>query len=188
VNDSTYLQVRRVVKDEVAELHLRVRLAQGVTNLLPQFCFNRLRTAIWRAADVQVGKGSLVMGDIILSGSGSWSSLVSVGNNTYITGPLRINVGAHVRIGNSVNIGHDCLFVTADHEIGPTERRAGQIAVRPIIIEDGAWIASRVTILPGVTVGHGAVVAAGAVVTSRVAPHTMVGGVPARVLRTLDGS
>jgi acetyltransferase-like isoleucine patch superfamily enzyme len=55
----------------------------------------------------------------------------------------------------------------------------------PITIEDGVWIASRVTLLPGVTVGTGAVVAAGAVVRRDVPPHTLVGGVPSRVLRDL---
>jgi len=55
-------------------------------------------------------------------------------------------------------------------------------------VGDGAWIATRAVVLPGVTIGEGAVVAAGAVVTRSVAPHTMVGGVPARVLRDLPNS
>jgi acetyltransferase-like isoleucine patch superfamily enzyme len=58
--------------------------------------------------------------------------------------------------------------------------------VGPIRIEDGVWIGSRVTVLPGVTIGAGAVIAAGAVVNRDVPPDTLVGGVPARVLRHLD--
>ena len=83
-------------------------------------------------------------------------------------------------------LGHDCLFLTVDHEVGPPWRRAGWSTHQPIVIGDGVWLASRVTVLPGVTIGNGAVVAAGALVASNVPPHTMVGGVPARLLRKLD--
>ena len=54
------------------------------------------------------------------------------------------------------------------------------------MIEDGAWITSRVTVLPGVTIGKGAIVAAGAVVASHVAANTLVAGVPAKFVRVLD--
>ena len=72
--------------------------------------------------------------------------------------------------------------------MGDPECRAGAHLARPIRIESGAWIGARSTILPGVTVGHGAVVAAGAVVTRDVEPNTLVAGVPARVLRSLEPS
>jgi maltose O-acetyltransferase len=183
---SHYRRMRRFGAGEVGELRPRARVAQTIGTLLPQFCFNRLRTALWRAAKVPVGEGSLIMGDLILSGEGDWSALLSIGECTYITGPLRINLGGSVRIGSGVNVGHDCLFVTVDHEIGQPWRRAGLSTHRSIVIEDGVWIASRVTLLPGVTIGAGAVVAAGAVVTSSVEPHTLVAGIPARVLRRLD--
>jgi maltose O-acetyltransferase len=75
--------------------------------------------------------------------------------------------------------------LTVDHEIGPSENRCGEVLVAPVIIGDGAWLASRVTILPGVTVGNGSIVAAGAVVTHDVPPNTLVAGVPARVVRDL---
>lgn len=173
---------------EVEELRPRLRLAQGLGMLIPQFWLTRLRTALWRAANVKIGHDSMVMGDIILSGAGNWAELLTIGDGTYITGPLRINLGGAVRIGSGVNIGHDCLFLTVDHEIGPPWRRAGWSTHGPITIEDGVWIASRVTLLPGVTIGRGAVVAAGAVVSRPVAPHTLVGGVPAKVLRKLDAT
>ena len=55
----------------------------------------------------------------------------------------------------------------------------------PIIIHDNVWIASRAMILKGVTIGEGAVISAGAVVTKDVPPYTMVGGVPAKVIKEL---
>jgi maltose O-acetyltransferase len=162
-------------------------LVQGVANhLLPQFCFNRLRTALWRTAKLQIGAGSLIMGDLLVSGAGDWSSLFSVGTCTYISGPLRIHLGGSVRIGDRVNIGHDCLILTADRALDGPQRRAGSPSYKSILIENGVWIASRVVLLPGVSVGEGAVVAAGAVVTKDVPPHTLVGGVPARTICKLS--
>lgn len=178
-------RLRRAPAGEVEKLRPVLRLTLRLSNLLPQFCFNRVRTALWRSAQVPIGDGSLLMGDLLVSGAGDWKSLISIGDHTYITGPLRINLGGEVRIGSGVNIGHDCLFLTVDHEVGPPHRRAGLSSYGPIVIGDGVWIASRVTVLPGVTVGAGAIVAAGALVASDVEPNTLVGGVPARVLRKL---
>ena len=178
-------KTRARLEEELGSLRPHLQLAQSLANVLPQFGFNRLRTALWRAVHFEIGAGSQVMGELYLSGSGDWPALLSVGVETYISGPLRINLGGAVRIGNGVNIGHDCLLLTVDHEIGSPQRRAGSSQNKSIVIEDGAWIASRVVILPGVKVGTGAVVAAGAVVTADVPPHALVGGVPARVLRQL---
>ena len=130
---------------------------------------------------------SLVLGDLILSGGGDWRELFSVGARTVITGPLRVNLGAEVRIGSNVRIGHDVLLVTVSHEVGSSELRCGPQRLAPVTIGDGVWIASRVAILPGVTVGDGSVVAAGAVVTTDVEANTLVGGVPAKLIRRLDG-
>jgi maltose O-acetyltransferase len=175
-----------VIADEVGHFQAALHIVQQVSRVLPQFHFNRLRTAMWRVAKLEIGEGSVVMGDLLLSGAGDWRSLFKVGKHTYISGPLRINFGGPVSIGDGVNIGHDCLFVSVDHEIGDPWRRAGPSTHRSIVIEDGVWVASRVVVLPGVTIGKGAVVAAGAVVASDVPAHVLVGGVPAKVLRKLE--
>jgi acetyltransferase-like isoleucine patch superfamily enzyme len=89
-------------------------------------------------------------------------------------------VGAKVKIGDYVVFGHYVDLYSAEHDPDDpafTQRNA------PITIGDRAFIASRVVILPGVTIGEGAVVAAGAVVTRDVPPYTIVGGSPARVIR-----
>jgi len=83
-------------------------------------------------------------------------------------------------------VGHGVTFITSDHETGTLSRRAGELKVLPIIVEDGVWIAANVTLLPGVTVGRGAVVAAGAVVTKDVPPNSLVAGIPAKVIRLLS--
>ena len=61
-----------------------------------------------------------------------------------------------------------------------------QSYVAPVVIQRNAWVTIGVIILPGVTIGEGAIVAAGAVVTEDVTPYTMVGGVPAKVIKKLD--
>ena len=85
-----------------------------------------------------------------------------------------------ITIGNCVNIAAEVRIYTREHDIDdPFFAEKGG----PVAIEDHAYIGTRVTIMPGVRVGHGAVVASGAVVTKDVAPYMLVGGVPAKVIR-----
>jgi acetyltransferase-like isoleucine patch superfamily enzyme len=177
--------LREFVEDEFG---FDVRKVTGavVSRALPQFSFNRTRTALLRATGFRIGNGSLVMGSVNLTGRHADLSLLSIGDDTFVSGPLYIDLGAAVRIGDWVRLGHEVMILTRDHEIGPPHFRCGLTVPKPVEIEDGVWIASRVTILPGVTIGRGAVVASGAVVTSDVPAHTLVGGVPARVLKNLD--
>jgi maltose O-acetyltransferase len=153
---------------------------------LPQFSFVRTRTALLRAAGIRIGPRSLVMGPLDVTGEGGVHDLFSIGADSFITGPLHVDLGGSVRIGNGVRLGHHVSLLTVDHEIGPPEQRCGPRLTGPIVIGDGVWVASNVTVLPGVTVGDGAVVAAGAVVTRDVLPNTLVAGVPARLIRALD--
>ena len=92
---------------------------------------------------------------------------------------------AMTHLGKEGDIVHQ-VITTSSHVIGTPERRAGRLKPEPVRIGHGAWIASRAVILPGVEVGEGAIVAAGAVVARSVAPNTLVGGIPARVIRHLD--
>jgi maltose O-acetyltransferase len=176
----------RAVLEELG-IPVRANLVRILSRALPQFAFNRLRTAALRAAGLRIGARSTIMGTVDVTGPGG-VELVSIGENSFITGPLHVDVGAPVRIGNRVHCGHHVLLLTVNHEIGPSEERCGSLKVAPISIGDGVWIGSRVTILPGVSVGRGAVIGAGAVVTRDVAPDTMVAGVPAVVVRHLDAS
>ena len=86
----------------------------------------------------------------------------------------------HIKIGNKVFIGDDVFIRDSEgHEMIGTNRPS----TSPIYIEDNVWIGARCVINKGVTIGVGSVVAAGAVVTKDVPPHTLVAGVPAKVIR-----
>jgi maltose O-acetyltransferase len=161
-----------------------------VSSALPQFCFNRTRSGAIRAFGVKLGARSLFMGPLRITGPGASEHLLSIGEDVVITGPLHVDVGASVAIGDRTYIGHDVTLLTLDHEIASSQQRCGELQVGPIAIGSGAWLGSKVIVLPGVTIGDGAIVAAGAVVTRDVPANTIVGGVPARVLRELpsDGS
>jgi acetyltransferase-like isoleucine patch superfamily enzyme len=79
------------------------------------------------------------------------------------------------------------MILTSSHELGPTMQRAGPLFRRPVRIGQGAWVGARSVVLPGVSIGDGAVVAAGSMVTKDVPPNVLVGGVPASVRRSLPG-
>jgi acetyltransferase-like isoleucine patch superfamily enzyme len=82
-----------------------------------------------------------------------------------------------------VLIGPKVNLITENHPLDPADRRGMQY--KPILIKRNAWIGAGATILPGVTIGENAIVAAGAVVSKNVPDNTVVGGVPAKEIRTI---
>lgn len=112
------------------------------------------------------------------------------GRNIFIGKNVFINCGCHfqdqggIYIGDGTLIGSQSVLATINHGILPEERADNHPA--PIHIGNKVWIGSHVTILPGVTIGDGAVIAAGAVVTKDVAANTVVGGVPAKLLKHIS--
>ena len=120
--------------------------------------------------------------------------------------PFYTNFGRFITIGKNVFINHACSFldlggitiedevligprvnlVTENHPADPAERKS--LLTKPIIIRRNAWIGANATILPGVTVGENAIVAAGAVVSKDVPANTVVGGVPAKFIKSIHQS
>ena len=111
------------------------------------------------------------------------------GKNITIGKEVFINSGCHfqdqggIEIGDGALIGHNVVLATINHDLNPKGNRKNHYA--PIRIGAHVWIGSNATILPGVTIGDHAVVAAGAVVARDVPAMTVVGGVPAKVLKVI---
>lgn len=112
-------------------------------------------------------------------------SRLSIGDYSGIGDDSIIVNNADVTIGNHVMMASQLLILTNTHNYDRRDipmRLQGAVS-EPVTLEDDIWIGSRVIILPGITIGTGAIVAAGAVVTKDVPPYAIVGGVPAKVIK-----
>ncbi len=165
----------------------RHRVGAALAAVLPDSSAFRLRAEILRRAGWPIGAEAVFASVPKLVGSGPLLSRLSVGENVFV------NIGAHwelnerIDIADHVSIGHEVMLLTTTHRIGTTDWRAADLIHRPIRIERGAWIGARSLILPGVTVGAGAIVAAGTVVTHDVPPDSVYGTEGAMVRRSLEG-
>ncbi|MFK8164590.1 MAG: DapH/DapD/GlmU-related protein [Lewinella sp.] len=113
---------------------------------------------------------------------------ISIGDHVDLAWGVLITTKGGVTIGDRTLIGYNTLILSANHVIPDGRKRifgAGHIAA-PIIIGNDVWIGGNCTITAGVTIGEGSVIAAGAVVTKDVAPFTIVGGVPAKLIKNRD--
>ncbi|CAH0497199.1 DapH/DapD/GlmU-related protein [Novosphingobium sp. CECT 9465] len=129
---------------------------------------------------IGLGKDSSVAMSCFVTGND-----IRIGNNTAINRFCYLDGRGPLYIGNNVNVSHYTLIHTLTHIVNSPYFHAQQ---RPVAIMDDAWIGARAIILPGVTIGQGAVVAAGAVVSRDVPPYAIVSGNPAQVVgeRTRD--
>ena len=111
---------------------------------------------------------------------------ICVGDNFLANYHVTILDVAPVLMGSNVMIGPNTLISTVNHPMTPVGRRRHLGIAKPVRIGNDVWLGGNVTILPGVSIGNNVVVAAGAVVTKDVPDNTLVGGVPARKIRTLE--
>ncbi len=136
-------------------------------------------------------KGKIILGDRVRV----WSifqqvklsvrrgGILTVGNNSRLNG-VHIAVRKEIRIGNNVRIAPYVLIMDSDfHDVNNHFSEDGK--TDSVIIHDNVWIATKATILKGVTIGEGAVIGACALVTKDVPPYTVVAGVPAKIIKYL---
>ena len=106
------------------------------------------------------------------------------GENVFINTGCRFQDHGWLTIGDNCLIGHNLVMATLNHDLSPANR--ANITPAPIVLERNVWVGANATILAGVTIGENAVIAAGAVVTKDVPANTVVGGVPAKVIREIS--
>jgi len=141
-----------------------------------------------RVVGIRIGRGAAIfMGVYCYFYRPFYRSMekVSIGENTVVSRRCLLDGRGGLDIGANVSISPEVSLITSEHLVNDPDFG---VRDRSIVIGDRAWVGTRATILPGVTLGEGAVVAAGAVVNRDVPAYTVVGGVPAKPIsaRTRD--
>ncbi len=142
-----------------------------------------------RARLASLGGLRLGSGVRLAAGVQLYDRFIAIGDETWIGPGVSIfssSTGA-IEIGRRVDIAPRCLLTSGTHLVGGPERRAGQCVAEPVYVGDGCWLGMGCTILPGARIGPACIVAAGAVVPrGDYPPNSLLAGVPARVVKTLD--
>ena len=162
-------------------------------SLVPSYLWDKMWAPVWKRCMKHCGKGVYIRpmsSDI----KGLWN--LSVGDGTSIPkGSIIYCTDAPCIIGKKVLFGPRPTIITGDHRIDILGKYITDVTVeekfvdgvnvydQPVVIEDGVWCGANVTILKGVTIGRGSVVAAGAVVTKSFPPYSIIGGIPAKLVK-----
>ena len=149
-----------------------------------------------RGGEITIGKDSLLNGLIVAEIE---SSRVFIGNNVFIGGGSTVDCVCSITIEDDVLISYQCIIQDSDNHSSKYSLRKrdtsdwktggnhdwATTSQKPVKISKGAWIGARAIILKGITIGEGAIVGAGSVVTKNVPAWTIVGGNPAKIIRTI---
>ncbi len=109
---------------------------------------------------------------------------IKTGKNVFINSGCCFQDQGGIVIGDGCLIGHQVVIATLNHSVRPESR--GNMTAKPVRLGKNVWVGSHATILPGVTIGDGAIIAAGAVVSRDIPSNAIAAGVPARVIRFTD--
>jgi acetyltransferase-like isoleucine patch superfamily enzyme len=168
---------------ESAAMLASIKRAAGIIANLNRLTFNdaaEVRALFSELIGQKVDDNFLLIPPFYTTGGAD----ISVGRNVFVNQNCTFYDLGGLDIADDVMIGPNVSIITSGHPVEPSQRRAFVVA-KPIVIERNVWIAADVTIIGGVTVGENSVVAAGSVVTKNVPPNTLVGGNPARVIRSI---
>jgi acetyltransferase-like isoleucine patch superfamily enzyme len=168
---------------ESAAMVANVKRALAITGRLNRLTFDdadKIRALFSELIGSKVDDSFLLIPPFYTAGGDE----IRVGRNVFINQNCTFYDLGGLDIGDDVMIGPNVNIITTGHPLEPSQRRAATIG-KPIAIERNVWIAAGVTIIGGVRIGENAVVAAGSVVTRDVPPNSLVGGNPARVIRSV---
>jgi acetyltransferase-like isoleucine patch superfamily enzyme len=181
-NDNAAKIIFRRTPDSAAML-ANIKRAMAITARLNRLTFNdadEIRALFSQLIGKKVDESFLLIPPFFTAGGGE----IRVGRQVFVNQNCTFYDLGGLDISDDVMIGPNVSIITTGHPLEPSRRRAATIG-KPIVIERGVWIAAGAIIIGGVTVGEHSVVAAGSVVTKDVPAKTLVGGNPARVIRSI---
>jgi maltose O-acetyltransferase len=181
-------KVVTVLREETANIHPRLIALSAVVGFLPRYQAQVTRARLLSLAGFRLGQGTRLAGYPKINGGSELFSNLIIGRDCEIDVDCVFDLGERISIGDRVTLGPGVMILTSTHELDIREHRAGPLQLSPVSIGNGSWLGPRCIILPGVSVGSGAIVNPGAVVNKDVAPHTRVGGIPAMQLEVLEPS
>ena len=158
----------------------RARQMTAAINRLSHDDAERIRTMFGDLIGKELDSTVSLIPPLYTTGGGN----TRIGRNLFINQNCTMYDLGGLDIADDVMIGPNVSLITSGHPIAPSQRRAG-VTASPIVIERNVWIAANVTVIGGVTIGENSVVAAGSVVTKDVPANTLVGGNPAKVIRSI---
>ncbi|GAC1374973.1 MAG: hypothetical protein NVSMB40_12510 [Aquirhabdus sp.] len=161
--------------------HLCFDIFTGFSALLPNDIFsNKIRRLILIISGAKIAKKALIYRNVLILGNVTIGAGSSISNNTSING-----VSAGVHIGENVMIAPGCCIIAFDHGMQVTNipMIRQPLVEQAIYIEDDVWICANCTITKGVTIGTGSIICANSVVTKDIAPYSVMGGAPAKLIK-----
>jgi maltose O-acetyltransferase len=182
----TWKRVAGALWGEVSGFRPRLQALEAAAAVLPSRSSGAAYARLLGLAGFRIGAGTSVKGLPRITGSVGLFERLIVGADCTIEADCVLDLEECITLSDRATIGPGVMILTSTHELASSAHRAGPITRAPVIVGTGAWLRARSIILPGVTIGAGAVVEAGAVVNKDVAPHTRVGGVPAVVLEDMS--
>jgi maltose O-acetyltransferase len=175
------------LRDDTFQLRFNLLGAELISRALPARTGNKLRVELLRWLGFEVGEGTQVAATPrIRCMVPEMRGKLAIGRDCMIGMGVSLDLGAKITLGDDVTLGHGVLILTTSHELGPREHRAGKLMYGEVTIGAGAWLGARVVVLPGISIGEGAVVVDNSLVNKNVPAHTRVAGVPARGSEKLE--
>jgi acetyltransferase-like isoleucine patch superfamily enzyme len=168
---------------ESAAMLANIKRAMAITARLNRLAFNdadEIRALFSQLIGKKVDESFLLIPPFYTAGGDE----IRVGRQVFVNQNCTFYDLGGLDISDDVMIGPNVSIITTGHPLEPSQRRAATIG-KPIVIERGVWIAPGAIIIGGVTVGEHSVIAAGSVVTRDVPANSLVGGNPARVIRSI---
>lgn len=159
----------------------------ALANHLPRLrFFDRFRDRILKLAGMKIHGRCTIWGPLTIRPIGSIAN-IEIGEGSFLNTETRFGLhNKRIIIGKNVLIGPRVSFEAADHGLVYVENTGRGTISETIVVEDEVWLGAGVVVTKGVTIGKGSVVAAGAVVTKNVDAGTVVGGIPAKIIRRID--